>query len=364
MKEPDTSRIVARFHAARGAFRLDADLDLPGKGASAIFGPSGCGKTTILRAIAGLDRLAGSFLEVAGEVWQDESRGLFLPAHRRAIGYVFQEGNLFPHLTVQGNLEYGMRRRGAGAEAREHAMRLLGIGHLLGRTPRHLSGGERQRVALARALLAAPRLVLLDEPLASLDAARKREILPYLESLRDESGIPIVLVSHAVDEVVRFADHLVLLDRGSVVGSGPLGAMLARLDLPDILSNDIGVVVEGVAGDFDDAYRLLRLEVPGGSLRVTHPAVPRGRRMRVQIQSRDVSLCFEQPTGTSIVNLLPARVVSIKHEADAPGGHALVLLDAAGTPLVARITRFSCDRLGLAPDMAVWAQIKAVAVLT
>ncbi|MGH8017920.1 MAG: molybdenum ABC transporter ATP-binding protein, partial [Opitutaceae bacterium] len=332
---------------------------------TSIFGPSGSGNTSILRAIAGLDRIEGGRLEVGGETWQDDARGIFVPAHRRAIGCVFQEANLFPHLTVRGNLDYGMRRRRAGVApvSRDDVIALLGIGHLIDRAPGNLSGGERQRVAIARALLASPRLLLLDEPLASLDAARKREILPYLQRLREELEIPMIFVSHAVDEVVRIADHLVLLDAGAVVGSGPLAAMLARLDLPGMLSRDTGVIVEGTAGAYDETYRLLRLDVSGGTLRISHAPVAPGTPLRVQIQSRDISLSLEQPRSASIVNLLEARIVDLKADEDPGAASMLVLIDAGGTPLVARITRYSCDRLQLAPGATVWAQIKAVAVL-
>ncbi len=354
--------IRARFHIDRGAFVLDVDLALPGRGVTALFGPSGAGKSTFLRAIAGLERVPGGFLEVDGEVWQDESRGIFRPTHRRALGYVFQEAGLFPHMSVRGNLEYGRHRRGNAASVDfVHMVGLLAIGPLLDRRPDTLSGGERQRAAIARALLAGPRLLLLDEPLASLDLARKNEILPYLERLHHELEIPVIYVSHSIDEVVRLADHLVLLAEGRVAASGPLTETLARLDLPETFAEEAGLVVEGRVGASDPAYGLVRIDFQGGSVHVAHAAAPAGHRLRFQIKARDVSLALERLGDTSILNLVPARVVAV---AETPGAaHVLVRLDAGGTPLVARITRLSRDRLKLVPGSAVWAQIKAVAVL-
>ena len=290
------------------------------------------------------------------------------------LGYVPQEASLFPHLSVQENLDYGARRRrrragGGGEDASStpavdaaHLVELLGIGHLRTRRPGGLSGGERQRVAIARALLARPRLLLLDEPLASLDAARRREILQLLERLRDELAIPALYVSHAADEVVRLADHLVLLAHGRVVASGPLAETLARLDLPEELAGDAGAVIEGTVVACDAGYGLLLLRFAGGELQVVHRAMPVGARLRVRIAPRDVSLARERPGETSVLNLLPARVIA---EVAAPDpAHVLVRLEVGGgAPLVARITRYSRDRLGLAPGQRVWAQIKAVAVL-
>ncbi len=234
---PEPSRLVAALRTTLGAFRLDVDLDVPARGVTAIFGPSGCGKTTVLRAIAGLERASGS-LRVAGETWQDDARGVFVPTHERGVGYVFQDAALFAHLTVRENLEYGLRRRerrGKGSLAPpaallglQHVVALLGVEALLDRSPSRLSGGERQRVALARALVAGPRLLLMDEPLASLDAARKAEVLPYLERLRDEVAIPALFVSHALDEVARLASHVVLMEAGRVVASGPAAEILSR----------------------------------------------------------------------------------------------------------------------------------------
>ncbi len=224
------SSLDARFRIAWPGFSLDADLSLPSRGVTALFGHSGSGKTTLLRCIAGLERAPHGFLRVNGDVWQDAST--WLPAYRRPIGYVFQEASLFPHLSVLGNLEFGLKRSGQNDRTHlNHAIELLGIGHLLDRRPGRLSGGERSRVAIARALAITPKLLLMDEPLAALDEPRKQEILPYLERLRDEAQIPIVYVSHSVAEVARLSDTLVILEGGKVRAAGPTIELMHRLDL-------------------------------------------------------------------------------------------------------------------------------------
>ncbi len=226
--------IHARLQLDHGAFSLDLDVQLPGRGVTALYGPSGSGKTTCLRCIAGLERPARGFIEVNGQVWQNSEHAVFVPPHKRSVGYVFQEASLFAHLSVRANLAFGLKRI-APAQRRvdmQQATELLGIGHLLDRQPHNLSGGERQRVGIARALLTSPQLLLMDEPLAALDSRRKNEILPYLQRLHDELDIPVLYVSHSQDEVARLADHIVLLDGGRALASGPIGETLARLDLP------------------------------------------------------------------------------------------------------------------------------------
>ena len=354
--------IRAQFKLDRGEFALDVKLDMPGRGVSALFGPSGSGKTTLLRLIAGLERAPG-FLEVNGEVWQDDAANVFVPTHRRALGYVFQEANLFSHLNARRNLEYGMKRV-PPAERRvdvAHVIALLGIGHLLERKPARLSGGERQRVAIARALATSPRVLLMDEPLSALDLARKQEILPYLERLHDELEIPILYVSHAPDEVARLADYIVALDGGRVAAQGPLGETLARIDLPIRLGEDAGVVLEGEVAERDAHWHLARIAFPGGHLWVRDSGVPIGQHVRVRILARDISLALEPHSDSSILNVLPATVEQLAD--DTHPALALVKLNAAGAPLVARITRRSAAKLELRPGQAVWAQLKAVALV-
>lgn len=356
------SAITARFRVQWPGFVLDVDLNLPGRGVTALFGHSGSGKTTLLRCIAGLERHGWGRLSFKGEVWQDSALGLFVPTHRRPLGYVFQEASLFPHLSVANNLNYGRKRvGGAHRVSLAQAIDLLGIGHLLDRMPDRLSGGERQRVAIARALATSPRLLLMDEPLAALDLKRKGEILPYLERLHDELEIPVFYVSHAPDEVARLADSVVLLAEGRVVATGGLQETLARLDLPTAFAEDAGVVIQAVVASHDDNYHLSRLDFPGGNVVVAQRREPIGHRLRLRIHARDVSLALARATGTSIANLLPATVTEIA-DADTPA-HMLIRLDAGGTPILARITRRSLDQLGLRRGKAVWAQIKAVALL-
>lgn len=346
-------------------FALDLDLQLPGRGVTALYGHSGSGKTTCLRCIAGLEKAGRGRIQVNDEVWQDSQRKLFVPPHKRSLGYVFQEASLFTHLSVQANLEFGLRRipRARRRVDMAQATELLGIGHLLQRHPQHLSGGERQRIGIARALLTSPRLLLMDEPLAALDSKRKSEILPYLERLHDELDIPVLYVSHSQDEVARLADHIVLLSDGRALASGPIGETLARLDLPLALGDDAGVVVEGQVSHYDEAYQLLALQLPGSELniRVAHGPVALGKSLRFKVQARDVSLSLQASEHSSILNRLP---VTVSDEIPADNAaHVLVRLDAAGTPLLARITRYSRDQLKLHPGQRLWAQIKAVAVL-
>lgn len=357
-----TDGLRVRLRMDRGAFQLDVDLDLPLHGISALFGHSGSGKTTVLRAIAGLERAPGGVVARGDEVWQDDARGVFVPVHQRAVGYVFQEASLFPHLSVRANLEFGRKRVPVHERrfALEPVTALLGIENLLERRPDGLSGGERQRVAIARALLASPRLLLMDEPLAALDLRRKLEILPYLERMHGELAIPIVYVSHAPDEVARLADHLVLLDAGKAVASGPLSETLARVDLPPSFADDAGVVLDSIlAGHEEDA--LSRLEFAGGALFVGRRREAIGTHLRCRIHARDVSLALDRPQGTSIVNQLPAVVTAVA-ATDTPG-HVLVQLRMGESPLLARITERSRRELGIAPGLPLWVQIKGVALL-
>jgi molybdate transport system ATP-binding protein len=339
------------------------DVSLPGRGVTAFFGPSGSGKTTALRCVAGLVRAQSGRLQVAGDVWQDESSHVFLPTYRRPLGMVFQDAGLFPHLTVLGNLRYGMKRAGAVRNSidPDAILALLGIGDLLGRYPRHLSGGERQRVAIARALLTDPRLLLLDEPLAALDVKRKLEILPYLERLRDELDIPILYVSHSPDEVARLADHIVLLDAGKVVASGAISDVLTRIDLPFAFSEEAGVVFDVVVAESADG--LTRLVSTAGDLIVARRLEPPGRKLRCQIHARDVSLTLTRHHDTTILNILPATVSDF---AQTPiEGHVLVRLTMAdGSGLLARITERSREELGVVEGRTLWAQVKAVALLS
>ncbi|MFA5530335.1 MAG: molybdenum ABC transporter ATP-binding protein [Thiohalomonadaceae bacterium] len=355
-----TERIQARLHLRYAGFALDVDLQLPGRGITALFGPSGSGKTTVLRLIAGLERTDDGFVSVNGEVWQDGRH--FLPTHKRPLGYVFQEASLFPHLSVRGNLDYGRRRvcSAMDAEALERAVDLLGIAHLLTRRPDGLSGGERQRVAIARALALNPRLLLMDEPLAALDLKRKQEILPYLERLHDELSIPVLYVSHSPEEVARLADHLVFMQHGRALASGPCLELMNRRDLPLGQQEDGESILAARVVEHDAQDHLTRVAFTGGELWLPRHDLCLGHAVRVRIHARDVSLSLTRPGGTSILNILPATVVA---SSDAGPGQSLVRLDVGGTVLLARITRRSLNALALAPGQHVFAQIKSVALI-
>ncbi|WP_314410160.1 molybdenum ABC transporter ATP-binding protein [Pseudomonas kuykendallii] len=344
-------------------FGLRVEARLPVSGVTAIFGHSGSGKTTLLRCIAGLERARGGRVTVAEECWQDDSRGLFVPPHKRALGYVFQEASLFPHLSVRRNLEYGQRRI-AASERRislDQAVELLGIGHLLERSPQRLSGGERQRVGIARALATSPRLLLLDEPLAALDQRRKQEVLPYLARLHAELGIPMLYVSHSLAEVTRLADHMLYLEAGEVRAVGPLNRVLTSAELPLAHLDEAETALEGRIEAHDQAFQLSYVRVPGGRLALPLTELPAGRAVRVGIQARDVSLALEKPQRSSILNQLQGQVLDVLHEPDS--AQSLVRIDLGGAVLLSRITRRSAVELELRGGIQVYAQIKAVALV-
>jgi molybdate transport system ATP-binding protein len=346
---------------ARPGFTLEVQGAFPSQGVTALFGRSGSGKTTLLRCIAGLERRGVARVCLDGELWQDAQH--FLPTHQRALGYVFQEPVLFPHYDVRGNLEYALRRV-PPAQRRvgfEEAVSLLGVQALLQQRTQQLSGGERQRVAIARALLSSPRLLLLDEPLSNLDETGKAEILPHLERLRDVASVPIFYVSHALNEVMRLADHLVLLEAGRVRAAGPLQELLTRADLPlDYLSSG-AAIVEGQIEAHDAHYHLSYLATPAGRLTIALKALPIGHRVRVRIDARDVSVALKQPELTSISNILPSKVLEVLPDRDP--AQVTVRLAVGSARLLARITRRSAEQLGIAPDRAVYAQVKSVALM-
>ena len=343
----------------RGGFSLEAGFNAPASDITAISGPSGAGKTSLLRAIAGLDRAEGH-VRVGQRVWQDAQT--FVPVHERRLGYVFQEASLFEHLDVRGNLEYGMRRSAsaAGADAFTAAVSLLGLQNLLARSTANLSGGERQRVAIGRALLTGPRMLLMDEPLASLDRHHKQELLPYLEKLHDELQIPVLYVSHSADEIARLADHLVLLDSGNVIAEGPTADLLTRLDLPAAHEDEAAAVLTGTIAGYDDEFGLCEVRCNGSHLYIPSAPRPTGHELRLRVLSRDVSLTLHAQQETSILNILPAEITEIAAHSDS---RCLVRLDAGGQQLLAQITRKSAQALQLENGKRVYAQIKTVALL-
>ncbi len=340
----------------RGAFALETRF-AAGSGLTALFGRSGSGKTTLIDLIAGLSRPDRGRITLDGQTLVDTEQGLFVPVHRRRIACVFQEARLLPHLSVRQNLGFGrwFARRRAEQLAEADVVELLGIGHLLDRRPAGLSGGERQRVAIGRALLSRPRLLLMDEPLSALDEARKREILPCLERLRDEAGLPIVYVSHSVAEVARLATTVVMLDGGRVAGQGPADAVLRRFDL---VPDEAGAVLTLTVAAHDAATGLTRLSGEAGQLSVPLLALPAGRSVRVRLPARDVLVATRIPEGLSARNVLAGRIASLTEA----GSGALVEIDCNGTPVPARLTAASARDLGLVVGLPVYAVVKSVAV--
>lgn len=361
-----TDDLRVRLQLPRTGFSLDLDVSLPAQGITVFFGASGSGKTTVLRCVAGLERARQGMVQIGGEVWQDEARGVFLPTWRRPLGYVFQEASLFEHLTVQANLQFGLKRGAApgAVQALDAAVALLGIEKLLSRLPQQLSGGERQRVAIARALATQPRLLLLDEPLAALDAARKQEILPWLERLRDELRTPMLYVTHSADELARLADHVVLLDQGAVLAAGPCAAMLSSLNPPVLQGEDAGAVLAAKIVERDTRWHLCRAEFDGGSLWLRDSGLPLGQAVRLRVLARDVSLLTEAPgsrPGSSIQNHLPCTI-----DAMAPDLHpsqVMVRAKVGTCVLLARVTGRALHTLGLQAGDAAWLQLKSVALL-
>jgi molybdate transport system ATP-binding protein len=356
------SGIEAHFAGRLGRFSLDVELNLPGTGVTGLFGPSGCGKTTLLRCIAGLTRLPGGFLRVGDDIWQEGQK--FLPPHRRQIGFVFQDARLFPHLSVRQNLHFGLKRASERRIGEAEVIGILGLEPFLARNPASLSGGERQRVAIGRALLAQPRLMLLDEPLAALDRDAAHQILPKLREISQIFAVPVIHVAHDMAELERIADALVLMRQdGRVAASGPLAAMLTDLSLPFARQRDAAVVLVLTAGDYDESYGLTTCASAQFSLTVPARLGPKGSEIRLRICASDVSLACERPLGSSILNILPARILEAETNA---GPHINLVLglgeDETPTRLLCAITRKSWDGLGLRLGANVFAQIKAVAL--
>lgn len=354
--------IAARFRQAFDGFALDVDIEFPASGVSAVFGPSGSGKTTLLRCIAGLQRCANGYLRIGSDVWQDESKKIFRPVHQRPLGFVFQEANLFAHLSVLQNLEFGQSRVPVNQQKLPltQVIDLLGLGALLHRQTTALSGGERQRVGIARALATSPRVLLMDEPLASLDAQRKAEVLPYLERLASELEVPILYVSHAPDEVARLADHLVVLGGGRLVAQGVTGDVMTRLELPLAHGDAAASIIDAVVSSLEPQYFLSYASFAGGQISLINSQKKVGDAVRVRVQARDVSISVAKPASTSIQNVFSATVVGL---ADDSPGQAVVALSVGGTRLLARLTQKSVAALALVPGTPVFAQVKGVALL-
>ncbi len=353
----------------RDGFRLRVDFEAPTPGIVALFGRSGCGKSTTIDLIAGLLKPDAGHVRLDGTTLVDTAAGVSISAQHRRIGYVFQDARLFPHLRVTGNLRYGLKRA-KNVQQRigfDDVVALLGLEALLNRRPHQLSGGERQRVALGRALLSQPQLLLLDEPLASLDTARREEVLPYLEALRDRSSIPMIFVSHQFDEVLRLATHVVLLDNGKVVAQGSPSEISLVPALRAIVGPDaVGAVVDGIIASIDTEARLVELRIAGGTLRISardaldprraHQGV--GSVVRVQLLARDIILATERPHALSVRNALEGTVVDVTDDDD----EVLVRVDIGGVNVLSRVTKAAVEALKLQRGSRVWALIKAVSL--
>lgn len=355
----------ARLRLPRKDFVLDVQFDLQPDRICALFGPSGCGKTSILRALAGLEPAASGRIQVNSVLWQDERE--FLPPHRRALGYVFQEASLLPHLNVQQNLAYGWRRI-APAQRRNMTavIDLLGLGHLLTRAPQQLSGGEQQRVAIARALLTNPQCLLLDEALSSLDSTSKQEILPYLKQVQQHTQMPLLYVTHAMDEVMQLADEIILLEHGKIRTHEALATALTRFDLPFAHQADAESLIPATVRDSDAAFHLVHLDSAFGALSMVHAPLAVGQQVQLRIRARDVSIARHAASESSILNIFPVEIRQINL---AQPGLALISLAAQSVPplsaqtLLARITARSAQQLDLRSGEQVYAQIKGVALV-
>jgi molybdate transport system ATP-binding protein len=358
--------IQARFQlgfgqSAKTHFELDVEIAIPGQGITAIFGESGSGKTSLLRCIAGLEKNACGCLHVNGELWQDAA--VFVPTHKRSLGYVFQEASLFEHLTAMGNLRYAIKRNNqtTNPELLEQVIGVMGIAGILSQLPEALSGGERQRVAIARALLSQPKLLLMDEPLASLDTARKLEILPYLERLRNSFNIPILYVSHAVDEIVRLADHAVIMAQGKVIAQGGITQLFSRADLPLGVSNEVGAILECKVMERDKQWHLMRVAFNGGELWLPNVENKQNTTQRIRVLASDVSLTLTPHTDSSILNVLSGEIQEIINDQDP--AMSLVRLKVGESYLLARLTQKSLQKLALTLGKSVWIQIKSAAIV-
>jgi molybdate transport system ATP-binding protein len=346
----------------RKKFSVEINFTAQDDGITTLFGASGSGKSTLIDMIAGLLRADSGRIALGNRVLFDSEKGINLPPEQRHLGYVFQDARLFPHMSVRSNLRYGMRRRAASQRrlAECDIVDLLGLDHLLARRPAQLSGGERQRVAIGRALLTSPELLLMDEPLASLDQPRKNEILPFIRRLPGELGMPVIYVSHALEEVIRLSDRVVVLTDGGVRAIGPVEEILSRPDLAPLTGRFwAGALIEARVTAHDETYALTSLTFSGGAFLVPRLEHPVGANVRIRVRSRDVSLALEPPAGSSILNVIPATVREIVSDDQA---QADIVLDAGGSRLLARITRKSVATLDLKEGSSVFAMIKAVSV--
>jgi molybdate transport system ATP-binding protein len=350
--------IEVDFQLKRHNFFLEVKIEFPESGITALFGSSGCGKTTLLRCIAGLEPSVLGSLQVGDTVWQNDR--FFLPPHKRPIGYVFQGAVLFPHLSVHGNLDFALKRASEQRISFDEAVSLTGISHLLERHTTNLSGGERQRVALARALLSSPKFLLMDEPLAALDRESKAQLIPYIEQLHETLSIPILYVSHSIEEVAHLADQMILLSNGRVQGNGAISEMLTSLSLPLARSDNAVSIIEAIVVKHDENYHLTCMRFDGGEILLPREDLSIGKSVRIAIHARDVSLVWQPSKHTSILNIIP---VIVKEVSTLNQAQVLVRLMATNTLLLARITQKSAVVLEVKPGATLYAQVKSVSLI-
>lgn len=356
------THLTCYFKLNRGGFHLNAALHVPDHQVTALFGPSGSGKTTILRCIAGLDRADEAYLEFQGECWQDSRKGIFLQPHQRSIGYVFQQANLFPHLSVKENLNYGYKRLSRDQQhiRPDQAIELLGVKHLLKRKPHHLSGGEKQRVAIARALLVSPRLLLMDEPLSALDAQAKREILPYIEGLQAELKLSVIYVSHALNEVVRLADHMILLDKGQPAASGKPAEIMSGNEFALGPVEEAAVIIDCRVAGHDVHQHLTYLDYSGGQLCIERQSLKTGAPLRLRVAAGDVSVSLAPQLESSALNHTQGNITELN---SVKAGQVFVRLDVNGQIMLACIHQNACKKLELHTGQSVHVQINKLSLL-
>ena len=360
MSEPSVLHIALSL--TRPDFALEVDLKLPAHGITVLFGPSGSGKTTVLRCVAGLEQVKG-IVALEDDLWQSSQSNIYKPTWQREIGYVFQEASLFEHMDVRKNLNFGLRRiqRFGGIKTLEAAVELLGIGHLLDRPVVSLSGGERQRVAIARSLATQPKLLLLDEPLSSLDIVRRREVLPWLERLHAELRIPVLYVTHSVDELARLADYVVMLEKGAVKACGPVMEVMSSQDVATAIGDEAGIVASGEIIACDEADQMCQIRFGAGTVWARDQGLSIGQSVRLRILARDVSLSLTLHEDTTIQNRFHGVIESI--ESDAHPSQALVRVRCGTTVVLSRVTRRALQHLELTVGSSVWCQVKSVALI-
>lgn len=357
------SNILGAFRLTKGNFTLDVEFDFPSSGITAITGASGCGKTTLLRCIAGLENAVIGDFHINGECWLDSQKNIFTPPNKRIVGYIFQDAALFPHMSVKQNLEYAYKRRNVDQHtiAWDDVIDSTGISKLVERNIGNLSGGEKQRVAIARALLSNPDILLMDEPVSSLDKKSRASITKLIGKIHNEHNIPIIYVSHDLEEISQLADRVMCIENGKVTDIGKVNDILSSFDKSFSHEETAHTIIQGEVVDYDRNYHLAKISFAGGSLFISSPSIKRNSNVKLQIYARDVSISIKKPTGTSILNIVQASIIEVCPKKDSHGQY-IIKLDANDAILLAHITQRSLEDLKLEVGLGVYAQIKSVSV--